>query len=73
MLLNVLLLKQVANYQASVIKLKKILTSFDIKDDDILPITKNLNVNKAHGWDQLSVRMIKTYGDSITFPLKLII
>ena len=73
MLLNVLLLKQVANYQASVIKLKKILTSFDIKDDDILPITKNLNVNKAHGWDQLLVRMIKTYGDSITFPLKLII
>ena len=73
MLLNVLLLKQVANYQTSVIKLKKILTSFDIKDDDILPITKNLNVNKAHGWDQLSVRMIKTYGDSITFPLKLII
>ena len=73
MLLNVLLLKQVANYQTSVIKLKKILTSFDIKDDDILPIIKNLNVNKAHGWDQLSVRMIKTYGDSITFPLKLII
>ena len=73
MLLNVLLLKQVANYQTSVIKLKKILTSFDIKDDDILLIIKNLNVNKAHGWDQLSVRMIKTYGDSITFPLKLII
>ena len=32
---------------------------------------KNLNVDKAHGWDQLSVKMIKTLGDSITFPLKL--
>ena len=32
---------------------------------------KNLNVDKAHGWDQLSIKMIKTLGDSITFPLKL--
>ena len=53
-------------------KTEKILTSFDIKDDDILPIIKNLNVDKAHGWDQLSIRMIKTCGDSIIFPLKLI-
>ena len=48
------------------------LASFDIKDDDILPIIKNLNVDKAHGWDQLSIRMIKTCGGAITFPLKLI-
>ena len=53
-------------------KAEKILTSFDIKDDDILSIIKNLNVDKAHGWDQLSIRMIKTCGDAITFPLKLI-
>ena len=52
-------------------KTEKILTSFDIKDDDILSIIKNLNVDKAHGWDQLSIRMIKTCGDAITFPLKL--
>ena len=52
-------------------KNEKTLTSFDIKDDDILPIIKNLNVDKAHGSDQLSIRMIKTCGDSITFPLKL--
>ena len=32
---------------------------------------KNPNVDKAHGWDQLSIKMIKTWGDSITFPLKL--
>ena len=48
------------------------LNSFDIKDDDILPIIKNLNVDEDHGWDQLSIRMIKTCGDSINFLLKLI-
>ena len=47
------------------------LTSFDIKDDDILPIIKNLNVHKAHGKDELSIKMIKTCGDSITFPFKV--
>ena len=29
-------------------------------------------MDKARGWDQLSIRMIKTCGDAITFPLKLI-
>ena len=53
-------------------KIEKILISFDIKDDDILQLIKNLNVDKAHGWDQLSIRMIKTCVDSITFPLRLI-
>ena len=53
-------------------KTEKILTSFDIKDDDILSIIKNLNVDKAHGWDQLSIRMIKSCCDAITFQLKLI-
>ena len=33
---------------------------------------KNLNVNKAHGWDQVSIRIIKACGNSIPFPLKLI-
>ena len=49
-------------------KAEKILTSFDVKDDDILPFIKYLNVDKAHGWDQLSIRITKTCGDSITFP-----
>ena len=53
-------------------KTEKIVTSFDIKNDDILLIIKNLNVHEAHEWDQLSIRMIKTCGDSITFPLTLI-
>ena len=29
-------------------------------------------MDKAHGWDQLSIRMIKTCGDAVTFPLKFI-
>ena len=62
----------VANYQTLVIKLKKKLISFGTKDDDILPIIKTLNLDKAHGWDQLSIRMIKTCGESIIFPMKLI-
>ena len=30
-------------------------------------------MDKAHGWDQLSISMIKTCGNSITFPMKLIL
>ena len=48
------------------------LTPFGLKDDDILPIIKTLNLDKAHGWDQLSIRMIRTCVDSIIFPMKLI-
>ena len=36
-------------------------------------LLKILNEDKAHGWDQLSVRMVKTCGDAITFILKLIL
>ena len=53
-------------------KTEEILASFDIKDDYLLPIINKLYVNKAHGWDQLSIRMIYSCGDSITFLLKLI-
>ena len=42
-------------------KTEKILTSFDVKDDDIFPIINNINADKGHGWAL-----------SITFPLKLI-
>ena len=63
-------LKMVAKYQNFVIKLKKRLKSFDIEDDDILPIIKNLNVDKAHEWNQLSIRMIKACDNSISFQLE---
>ena len=51
-------------------KTEKILTSFDIKDDDILSIIKNLNVY-PHGWDQLSMRMIKTCVDENYFSIEV--
>ena len=33
---------------------------------------RSLNPNKAHGWDDISVRMIRMCDDSLVFPLKLI-
>ena len=43
-----------------------------IKHEDILNIIKNLNVNKAHGPDNISGRMIELCGESITMPLCII-
>lgn len=43
-------------------KTDKKLISFDIYADDMLLITKNLNVNKSHDWDNLSVAMTKICG-----------
>ena len=39
------------------------------KKDDIVSIIKALNPAKAHGFDNISVRMIHLCGDSITLPL----
>ena len=44
----------------------------NINDDDIFAIIKNLNPNKSHGWDNISIRMIKLCGKSIAYSLKLI-
>ena len=48
------------------------LSSLKISDNDIFAIIKNLNPNKSHGWDNISIRMIKLCGKSIAYPLKLI-
>ena len=46
------------------------------KDDKIMikvaKIIKNLNPNKAHGFDMISIRMLKACGESILKPLELI-
>ena len=47
--------------------------SLKISETDIFAIIKNLDLNKSHGWDNLSIRMIKLCGKSITYPFKLII
>ena len=48
-----------------------LLTGFSISDEKILNIIRSLNPNKAHGWDDISVRMIKICDDALPLPLRL--
>ena len=50
----------------------KRLSSLKINDDDILSIIKSMNSNKSHGWDKLSIKMIKMC-ETLVYPLKLIL
>ena len=54
------------------LKTEKYLSSLEISEADIFAIIKNLDPNKSHGWDNLSIKMIKLSNKSITYPLKLI-
>ena len=48
------------------------LTDFPISDEKILKIIRSLNPKKAHGCDDISIRMIRLCDDSLLLPLKLI-
>ena len=48
------------------------LSSINFNIVDILKIIKSLNVNKAHGHNDISIRMIKLCGQSIVKPLSTI-
>ena len=48
------------------------INSFRVSEGDILAIMKTLDPAKAHGLDNISIKMIKICNDSITKPLKLI-
>ena len=48
------------------------LTHFEITNEQILNILRTLNVNKAHGPDDISVNMIKLCENELVIPLKLI-
>ena len=50
-----------------------LLTGFSMSDEKILTIIRSLNPNKAHGWDDISVRMIKICDDALLLPLRLIV
>ena len=39
---------------------------------EIVSIIRSLNSNKAHGWDGISIRMIKICDETIAIPLKII-
>ena len=41
-------------------------------EHDILSIIRSLNTNKAHGWDDISIRMVKMCDESIAYPLNII-
>ena len=45
---------------------------FNVSEKDMLLIIKSLNSTKAHGCDNLSIRMIKICNESITIPLKIV-
>ena len=48
------------------------LSSIQFKDQDILKITRFLNYNKAHGYDDISIRLLKICDSSIPKPLSTI-
>ena len=48
------------------------LSSCHFTYDNILRITNNLDSNKAHGHDKISIRMLKICGDSICRPINII-
>ena len=48
------------------------LVNIAISDEKLLKIIRSLNPKKAHGWDGISVRMIKICDSSLLVPLKMI-
>ena len=50
----------------------KRLSTVKFVNNDILKIIQNLNPNKAHGYDKISIRMLKIFGDSLCRPSELI-
>ena len=50
----------------------KLISTNSFTKDDIAKIIKNLNPNKVHGFDMISIHMIKICGESILKSLELI-
>ena len=48
------------------------INSFCVTNKDILSIIKSLDSSKTHGYDNISIKMIKICRESITIPLKII-
>ena len=56
----------------SALRTDKRISSAIFNNDDIDKIIQNLDPNKAHGHDMISIRMLKICGKSILKPLHLI-
>ena len=54
-------------------RINNILSTISFTENNIAKIIKNLNPNKAHGFDMFSIRMFKICGDSILKSLELIV
>ena len=52
--------------------LTSLISDFPISDEKILNIIRSLNPNKAHGWDEISIRMIKLSDAALVIPLRII-
>ena len=50
----------------------KRLNHVEINGNDILKVIKDLNPSKAHGWDEITIRMIKRCGNTLVTPLLII-
>ena len=48
------------------------INSFRVTNKDILSIIKSLDSSKSHGFDNISIKMIKICSESVTIPLKII-
>ena len=48
------------------------LTSLDFSEEEILKIIRALNIHKAHGHDDISIRIIKICDESLLKPLILL-
>ena len=53
-------------------KIKYILQKKNLEDEDIYKIIKTLDTNKVHGYDEVSIRMLKLCDKSIVKPLSII-
>ena len=65
-------LTNVLRLQTEALRTDSSLSSCRFTKDDILRIISNLDPNKAHGYDEISIRMLKICGDSICRPLNII-
>ena len=72
LLSNVLQLTTLVHYLHLNIMSIAILTISRFPEHDIISIIRSLNNNKAHGWDGISICMIKICDESIASPLKII-
>ena len=46
--------------------------SLDFHEDEVLKIIKSLNIHKAHGYDDISIRMIKICDKPLLKPLLIL-